>query len=81
MKLAATFPVVLAFVATACQSQAQDGKVEKDMNATEIATVTTVAPGKVHWHESLAAAIQAAKASKKPVLHFQLLGRLDQELC
>lgn len=40
-----------------------------------------VTPGKVHWHRSLADAIVAAEKTKKPVLHFQLLGDLDQEFC
>ncbi len=47
----------------------------------EVATVTTVAPGNVHWCASLEDAVKKAREEKKPVLHFQLLGRLDQELC
>ena len=38
----------------------------------------TVEPGKVKWHESFAAACTAAKKSSKPVLLFQMMGRLDQ---
>lgn len=37
-----------------------------------------VKPGKVNWHEDVAAAIAAAKISRKPVLVFHLLGELDQ---
>ena len=49
--------------------------------AQEVAPVSSVSPGKVHWHSSLEEAVDAAKKSGKPVFHFQLLGRLDQELC
>ena len=40
-----------------------------------------VEPGKVAWHPSFAHAKLAAQASGKPVLLFQLLGRLDDEFC
>lgn len=40
-----------------------------------------VAPGLVAWHADFAAACAAAESSGKPVLLFQLLGRLDDELC
>ena len=39
------------------------------------------APGLVRWHESVGAAQAAARASGRPLLVFQLLGRLDDELC
>jgi len=48
-------------------------------HAQEVAPVTTQM--KVHWHKSLDAAIEAARKTGKPVLHFQLLGDLDQEFC
>jgi hypothetical protein len=35
----------------------------------------------VRWHESVAAARTAAAASGRPLLVFQLLGRLDDEFC
>lgn len=38
-----------------------------------------VAPGKVTWHESFDAAKVAAARSGKPVLLFQLMGRLDRQ--
>jgi hypothetical protein len=41
----------------------------------------TVAPGLVRWHADFASACAAAERSGKPVLLFQLLGRLDDELC
>ncbi len=37
-----------------------------------------VEPGKVKWHDNVAAAMTAAKKSGKPVLVFHLLGKLDQ---
>ncbi len=38
-------------------------------------------PGLVRWHADLDAALAAAATSRKPVLLFQLLGRLDEEFC
>ena len=40
-----------------------------------------VKPGLVAWHPSFEAAVEAAGKSGKPVLLFQLLGRLDEEFC
>lgn len=40
-----------------------------------------VEPGKVAWHGSFEEALGAAAQSGKPVLLFQLLGRLDDEFC
>ena len=40
-----------------------------------------VAPGAVHWHADLARAQEAARASGRPVLLFQLLGKLDDAFC
>ncbi|MGB6044843.1 MAG: hypothetical protein WBF93_16940 [Pirellulales bacterium] len=40
-----------------------------------------VAPGKVSWHPDFAAACEASRKSGKPVLHFQLLGNLDDQFC
>jgi hypothetical protein len=41
----------------------------------------TVEPGSVHWHPGFTAACEAAKKSGKPVLLFQMMGRLDQQFC
>jgi hypothetical protein len=41
----------------------------------------TVEPGKVRWHADLDAACRAAGRSGKPVLLFQMMGRLDQKFC
>ena len=40
-----------------------------------------VEPGKVNWHTSLDAACAAAKKSGKPVLLFQMMGKLDDLFC
>ena len=40
-----------------------------------------VAPGKVHWHATFADACQAAQKSRKPVLLFHMMGKLDDLFC
>ena len=40
-----------------------------------------VRPGRVTWHADFAAACAASRTSGKPVLLFQMMGRLDQKLC
>jgi hypothetical protein len=40
-----------------------------------------VAPGLVRWHASFAAACEAAQKSGKPVLLFQMMGKLDDQFC
>jgi hypothetical protein len=40
-----------------------------------------VQPGLVRWHADFAAACEAAKKSKKPVLLFQMMGELDDQFC
>ena len=40
-----------------------------------------VEPGKVKWHANLAAARKAAAKSGKPVLLFQMMGKLDDQFC
>lgn len=40
-----------------------------------------VAAGCVAWHPTLEAARAAAEISGRPVLQFQLLGRLDERFC
>ena len=40
-----------------------------------------VKPGKVNWHPTFAEACAASKQSGKPVLLFQLLGKLDHKFC
>ena len=40
-----------------------------------------VEPGKVHWHASTESALAAAALSRKPVLLFHMMGRLDHQFC
>jgi hypothetical protein len=40
-----------------------------------------VAPGLVRWHDSFAAACEAARRSGRPVLLFQMMGKLDEQFC
>ncbi len=40
-----------------------------------------VQPGVVHWHPSMRAACDAARKSGKPVLVFQMMGKLDDQFC
>jgi hypothetical protein len=40
-----------------------------------------VQAGKVKWHADFATACAASARSKKPVLLFHLMGRLDQQFC
>ena len=49
--------------------------------ASEAPASRKVAPGLVRWHGDFDTACAAARRSGKPVLLFQLLGRLDDELC
>jgi hypothetical protein len=62
-------------------------KRELSLNSSTIPQVSStsdnpkVMPGKVVWHKSLEAACQASKLSGKPVLLFQMLGKLDDQFC
>lgn len=40
-----------------------------------------VEPGKVRWHKTFANACAAAKKSGKPVLLFEMMGKLDERFC
>jgi hypothetical protein len=40
-----------------------------------------VKPGDVKWHASFAEACKVAEKSGKPVLLFQLMGKLDDQFC
>jgi hypothetical protein len=53
--------------------------VESAPAPREVSENPTVEPGKVKWHKSFAEARAAAKRSGKPVLLFQLMGKLDQQ--
>jgi hypothetical protein len=76
-------PCALLLVAAACARPADPAPAAPARPAAEAASIPSppAAPGLVRWHENLDAARGAAAASGKPVLVFQLLGRLDDELC
>ncbi|MBV9123205.1 MAG: hypothetical protein JO112_07600 [Planctomycetes bacterium] len=40
-----------------------------------------VEPGKVHWHATFPEACAASARSGKPVLLFQMMGKLDDQFC
>ncbi len=40
-----------------------------------------VRPGRVSWHPDFATACEASRKSGKPVLLFQMLGKLDDRFC
>ncbi|MBX9951317.1 MAG: hypothetical protein K2Y39_19265 [Candidatus Obscuribacterales bacterium] len=40
-----------------------------------------VEPGKIRWHKAIQTALDASKQSGKPVLLFQMMGRLDDRFC
>jgi hypothetical protein len=40
-----------------------------------------VEPGKVQWHADFAEACRASAQSGKPVLLFQMMGKLDEQFC
>jgi hypothetical protein len=40
-----------------------------------------VQPGRVRWHPTFEAACEASRKSGKPVLLFQMMGKLDDQFC
>jgi hypothetical protein len=48
---------------------------------TKDAANPKVKPGDVKWHPSFAEACKAAEKSGKPVLLFQMMGKLDDQFC
>jgi hypothetical protein len=57
--------------------------VDKPAVATERPAFSNsaVKPGLVGWHSSFAEACKASRRTHKPVLLFQLLGKLDHQFC
>ena len=53
----------------------------RDALAAPLLSHEVARAGLLHWHPTLEAAELAAQASGKPVLLFQLLGKLDEEFC
>jgi hypothetical protein len=72
-------PLLFVFVlATFVTTNAND---RDSQPAKPNVTNPTVAPGKIRWHSTFSEACQASAKSGKPVLLFQMLGKLDQEFC
>lgn len=44
-------------------------------------TKTTVNVAGIEWHNTLKAAKQQAQREKKPILHLQMFGRIDDAYC
>lgn len=63
------------------RKRAEENPTKLLVRGTTPASNPAVAPGKVRWHPSFAAAQAAAVRSGKPVLLFQMMGRLDQRFC
>ncbi|MBK8099982.1 MAG: hypothetical protein IPK26_23000 [Planctomycetes bacterium] len=79
-------PIVLSLTGVALLSGIKAPPRSSPQIAPAALVVTTadperVEPGLVRWHGDFAAARAAATRSGKPVLLFQLLGRLDEEFC
>jgi hypothetical protein len=66
---------LLVMVAFLCNAATQ----QESTTATE--PTAKVLPGAVAWHASPEAALARAAETGKPVLVFELFGRLDEALC
>jgi hypothetical protein len=53
----------------------------KPVSKNSVFVNPNVPAGKVHWHPSFDAARKAAEKSRKPVLLFQMMGKLDDQFC
>jgi hypothetical protein len=63
------------------EKPAKDLVVRSTTPSKDDASNPHVEPGKVQWHKTLADACAASAKSKKPVLLFQMLGKLDDQFC
>jgi hypothetical protein len=87
---AAPAPNVVRAAAAARPAYLGKGQIEAPAEALVAASAAPradafvnpkVAPGKVTWHPNFQSACAASKASGKPVMLFQLLGKLDDQFC
>ncbi len=60
------------------EPRTSETKSPKPQAAAKDKSNPTVKPGDVKWHKDFQTACVASVISDKPVLHFQLLGQLDQ---
>jgi hypothetical protein len=87
---------VAAAAAAAAKAAGGRGKGAIELGPKEVLATTTpapappakdgfvnpkVAPGKVNWHADFDAACKAAAKTGKPVLLFQMMGKLDDQFC
>jgi hypothetical protein len=56
-------------------------QVVKNTSGALASTNPKVPPGRVSWHSTFDNACDAARKSGKPVLLFQMMGKLDQQFC
>lgn len=72
----------IADVTKSTRVEVPAAKILKDLSAgAAMSDNPKVEPGLVRWRASFAEASAAAKKSGRPVLLFQLLGRLDEQFC
>ena len=90
--VAATAAGVLLVVSSMAQAQQRAARADGTKNDVIEAPVRNlvkaagdanpkVEPGKVTWHATFATACAAAKKSGKPVVLFQMMGKLDDQFC
>lgn len=65
---------------TVVASPARSESVHKEATTNDFVN-PKVEPGKVRWHKDLAAACAASAKTGKPVLLFQMMGKLDDQFC
>jgi|SRR5262245_51657127 len=59
----------------------ESAAVTNTANITGTFANPKIQPGKVSWHSTWKAACDAAAKSGKPVLLFQMMGKLDDQFC
>ena len=73
--------VFLVAVLASCTSNPSTDHLLLD-SALRVSPVSQpVSPGLVPWHVDREAALAAAKESGRPILLFQMFGRLDERFC
>ena len=73
--------VTAMLLSGACAPPEEAAPKAAEPRETAVPANPRAAPGLVRWHESVDAAQAAARVSGRPLLVFQLLGRLDDEFC
>jgi len=73
--------VAVALAVAACRAEGPLPAGPERGGAQESGAGPRVAAGLVRWHPDFEAALRAAETSGRPVLLFDMLGRLDREHC